>query len=87
MPLAPRVEIDLTQTIGIGGGTDAGGTLGKSLLLVAWDGRNSANLDGNPRVVDVSDAVGEKGRYKLIQRYGVQSRSAAPAKVGCVDIR
>ena len=60
------ISINLSGTLGVGGGEDAGGTMGKSLLLVAWDARNSRNLDGNERVVDVSDDVGQTGRYKLI---------------------
>ena len=77
-----RVEIDLTQTIGVGGGKDRGGTMGKSLLLVAWDGRHSANLDGNPRVIDVSDTVGEKGRYKLISDMAFKVALLPPQKTG-----
>ena len=61
-----RIEIDLSGTLGVGGGERKGGTLGKSLLLVAWDGRNSRNLEGSDRVVDVSSQVDETGRYTLI---------------------
>ena len=60
------VSIDLMGTLGVGGGMDAGGTMGKSLLLVAWGARKSSNLDGNERVMDVSGEVGQRGRYKLI---------------------
>ena len=56
------VGIDLSGTLGVGGGEDLGGTLGKSLLLVAGEGRSSANLAGNARVVDVSSQLDQKGR-------------------------
>ena len=38
MLLASSVSIDLSGELGVGGGEDAGGTLGKSLLLAAGSG-------------------------------------------------
>ena len=64
--IGDSVSIDLSGTLGVGGGEDAGGTLGKSLLLVAGEGRSSSNLDGSARVVDVSSQLDQKGRYTLI---------------------
>ena len=60
------VSIDLMGTLGVGGGMDRGGTMGKSLLLVAWSGRSSSNLDEKEDVINVSSEVGQRGRYKLI---------------------
>ena len=76
------VGINLSGTLGVGGGEDAGGTLGKSLLLVSWDGRNSRNLDGSERVVDVSDTVGEAGRYKLISDMAFMIALIPPQETG-----
>ena len=76
------VGINLSGTLGVGGGEDAGGTLGKSLLLVSWAGRNSRNLDGSERVVDVSDAVGETGRYKLISDMAFMIALIPPQETG-----
>ena len=59
------VSINLSGTLGVGGGTDAGGTMGKSLLIVAWGARSSSNLKAD-NIMDVSKQVGETGRYKLI---------------------
>ena len=55
------VSINLSGELGIGGGEDAGGTLGKSLLLVAGAGSRSSNLEGSDRVVDVSSQCRIKG--------------------------
>ncbi len=79
-----RVTIDLSGTLGVGGGADAGGTLGKSLLLVAWDGRNSRNLEGNDRVVDVSDQVDKTGRYTLISETAFMLALMPPQKTSVV---
>ena len=77
------VSIDLSGTLGVGGGTDAGGTMGKSLLLVAGDSRSSSsNLVGNDRVVDVSDQVGETGRYTLISEMAFMVALVPPQKTG-----
>ena len=74
------VSINLSGTLGVGGGTGAGGTLGKTLLLVAWDGRNSRNLEGSKRIVDVSSQVGETGRYKLISDMAFMIALVPPQK-------
>ena len=79
-----RVTIDLSGTLGIGGGEDKGGTLGKTLLLVAWDGRNSRNLEGNDRVVDVSDQVDETGRYTLISEMAFMLALMPPQETSVV---
>ena len=76
------VSIDLMGTLGVGGGMDAGGTMGKSLLLVAWSGRKSSNLEGNERVVDVSGEVGQRGRYKLISDMAFMIALIPPQKTG-----
>ena len=76
------VSIDLSGTLGVGGGEDAGGTMGKSLLLVAGDARSSSNLVGNDRVVDVSDQVGETGRYTLISEMAFMVALVPPQKTG-----
>ena len=76
------VNIDLMGTLGVGGGMDKGGTLGKSLLLVAWSGRSSSNLDGSERVVNVSSEVGQRGRYKLISDTAFMIALIPPQKTG-----
>ena len=76
------VTIDLMGTLGVGGGMDKGGTLGKSLLLVAWSGRSSSNLDGSERVVNVSSEVGQRGRYKLISDTAFMIALIPPQKTG-----
>ena len=64
--IGSSVSIDLSGTLGVGGGEDAGGTMGKSLLLVTGATRSSANLAGSTRVVDVSSQLDQRGRYTLI---------------------
>ena len=77
------VSINLSGTLGVGGGADAGGTLGKTLLLVAWEGRSSSNLSKlGDRVMDVSSATGEQGRYKLISDMGFMIALVPPQKTG-----
>ena len=76
------VSIDLSGTLGVGGGEDAGGTMGKSLLLVAGAARSSSNLVGSDRVVDVSDQVGETGRYTLISEMAFMVALVPPQKTG-----
>jgi hypothetical protein len=76
------VDIDLMGTLGVGSGVDKGGDLGKALLLVAWDGRNSANLDGSERVIDVSSEVSQRGRYKLISDMAFMIALVPPQKTG-----
>ena len=79
------VTIDLSGTLGVGGGVDRGGDLGKALLLVAWGGRKSGNLDGNERIIDVSSEVGEKGRYKLISDMAFRIALIPPQTRGVLD--
>ena len=76
------VSIDLMGTLGVGGGMDKGGTLGKSLLLVAWSARSSSNLDGSERVINVSSEVGQRGRYKLISDMAFMIALVPPQKTG-----
>ena len=79
------VSIDLSGTLGVGGGLNKGGTMGKTLLLVAWDGRHSSNLAGSKaagRIVDVSSDVGESGRYKLISDEAFIIELLPPQKTG-----
>ena len=76
------VSIDLSGTLGVGGGEDAGGTMGKSLLLVAGAARSSGNLSDSARVVDVSDQVGETGRYTLISEMAFMVALVPPQKTG-----
>ena len=79
------VSIDLSGTLGVGGGEDAGGTMGKSLLLVAGDSRSSSNLSGSDRVVDVSDQVGETGRYTLISEMAFMVALVPPQETGVLE--
>ena len=76
------VSIDLSGTLGVGGGEDAGGTMGKSLLLVAGNARSSSNLVGSDRVVDISDQVDQKGRYTLISTMGFMAALIPPQTTG-----
>ncbi len=68
--IGTSISIDLSGTLGIGGGEGAGGTKGKSLLLVAGMARSSSNLAGSDRVVDISAEVEQKGRYTLLSPMG-----------------
>ena len=75
------VNINLSGTLGVGGGADAGDTLGKSLLLVAWGARSSINLSAlADRVMNVSSRVGENGRYKLISDMAFRVALIPPQK-------
>ena len=76
------VSINLSGDLGIGGGEDAGGTLGKSLLLVAGVGNRSNNLDGSDRVVDVSSQLDQKGRYTLISTMSFMIALVPPQTTG-----
>ena len=76
------VSIDLMGTLGVGGGMNRGGTLGKSLLLVAWSARSSSNLDGSERVINVSSEVGQRGKYKLISDMAFMIALIPPQKTG-----
>ena len=80
--IGDSVSINLSGTLGVGGGEDAGGTLGKSLLLVAGVGRSSSNLDGSARVVDVSSQLDQKGRYTLISTMAFMAALIPPQKTG-----
>ena len=79
------VGIDLSGTLGVGGGEDLGGTLGKSLLLVAGEGRSSANLAGNARVIDVSSQLDQKGRYVLISSMSFMIALIPPQETGVLE--
>ena len=76
------VSIDLSGTLGVGGGADAGGTMGKALLLVAGSGRSSANLAGSDRVVDVSSQLDQRGRYALISSTAFMIALVPPQETG-----
>ena len=80
--IGASVSINLSGTLGIGGGTGAGGTMGKSLLLVGGSARSSSNLAGNDRVVDVSDQLGQKGRYSLISTMAFMIALVPPQTTG-----
>ena len=77
------VSIDLSGTLGVGGGEGAGGTMGKSLLLVAGDSPRSST--GSARVVDVSDQVGETGRYTLISEMAFMVALVPPQETGVLE--
>ncbi len=80
--IGSSVSIDLSGTLGVGGGEDAGGTQGKALLLVAGTGRSSANLAGSDRVVDVSSQLDQKGRYALISSTAFMIALVPPQETG-----
>ena len=80
--IGSSVSINLSGTLGVGGGTNAGGTMGKSLLLVSRDARSSSNLSGSARVVDVSSQTGGKGNYKLISDMAFLVALIPPQKTG-----
>ncbi len=79
------VSINLSGTLGVGGGTDAGGTMGKALLLVAWGGRSSTNLSGSDRVINVSSQLKQKGRYTLLSPMGFIIELLPPQTTGIVQ--
>ena len=83
--IGTSISISLSGTLGVGGGTGAGGTMGKSLLLVAGTARSSSNLAGSDRVVDVSDAVEQKGRYTLLSAMGFMITLLPPQTTGIVQ--
>ena len=83
--IGESVSIDLSGELGVGGGEDAGGTLGKSLLLVAGAGSSSRNLEGSDRVVDVSSDVGETGRYTLISTMAFMIALIPPQETGVLE--
>ena len=80
--IGSSVGIDLSGTLGVGGGEDLGGTLGKSLLLVAGAGRSSGNLAGSDRVVDVSSQLDQRGRYTLISSMAFMIALIPPQETG-----
>ena len=82
--IGETVNINLSGTLGIGGGTGAGGTLGKSLLLVGGTARSSSNLTGknSARVVDISSQVDQRGRYAFISAMGFMAALIPPQKTG-----
>jgi len=83
--IGTSISINLSGTLGIGGGEGAGGTMGKSLLLVAGSARSSSNLAGSDRVVDVSAAVDQKGRYTLLSPIGFMITLLPPQTTGIVQ--
>jgi hypothetical protein len=83
--IGTSISINLNGTLGIGGGEGAGGTMGKSLLLVAGTARSSSNLAGSDRVVDVSAAVDQKGRYTLLSSMGFMITLLPPQTTGIVQ--
>ncbi len=80
--IGASVDIKLSGTLGVGGGTNAGGTLGKSLLIVSRDHRSSSNLEGSTRVMDISGDVGGRGSYKLISDMAFMIALVPPQKTG-----
>ena len=80
--IGATVSISLSGTLGVGGGTDAGGTMGKSLLLVGGTARSSSNLAGSARVVDISSQVGQKGRYTFISTMAFMAALVPPQTTG-----
>ena len=79
------VSIDLSGTLGVGGGVGAGGTLGKSLLLVAWRAPGSSNLVGD-RVINVSSQLKQTGRYKLISDMAFMVALVPPQTTGILTL-
>ena len=79
------VEIKLSGTLGVGGGEGAGGTMGKSLLLVGGNARSSSNLAGSDRVVDISSDLGQKGRYTLLSPMGFLITLLPPQTTGIIQ--
>ena len=80
--IGTSISISLSGTLGVGGGEGAGGTMGKSLLLVAGTARSSSNLAGSARVVDISAAVDQKGRYTLLSTMGFMITLLPPQTTG-----
>ena len=80
--IGETVSINLSGTLGVGGGEDAGGTMGKSLLLVGGTARSSSNLAGSDRVVDISSQVAQRGRYAFISSIGFMAALIPPQMTG-----
>ncbi len=82
--IGETVSINLSGTLGVGGGEDAGGTMGKSLLLVGGSARSSSNLSGSTRVVDISSQVDQTGRYTFISTMAFMAALVPPQMTGVV---
>ncbi len=82
--IGETVSINLSGTLGVGGGEDAGGTMGKSLLLVGGAARSSSNLSGSTRVVDISSQVDQTGRYTFISTMAFMAALVPPQMTGVV---
>ncbi len=80
--IGASVSINLSGVLGVGGGTDAGGTMGKSLLLVGGSARSSSNLAGSDRVVDISSQVDQRGRYTFISTMAFMAALIPPQETG-----
>ena len=81
--IGETVSINLSGTLGVGGGEGMGGTMGKSLLLVGGTaGRSSSNLASSDRVVDISSQVVQRGRYAFISSIGFMVALIPPQKTG-----
>ena len=84
--VSTNVSIHLSGTLGVGGGTDMGGTMGKSLLLVAWGGRSSSNLSVlGDRLMNVSEQLKQRGRYTLLSPIGFVIELLPPQTTGIVQ--
>ncbi len=83
--IGASVSINLSGTLGVGGGAGAGGTMGKSLLLVGGTARSSSTLAGSARVVDISSQVGQKGRYQLISDMAFMIALVPPQTTGILQ--
>ena len=84
--VSTNVSINLSGTLGVGGGTDMGGTMGKSLLLVAWGGRSSSNLSVlGDRLMNVSEQLKQRGRYTLLSPIGFMIELLPPQTTGIVE--
>lgn len=80
--IGATVNINLSGTLGVGGGEGMGGTMGKSLLLVGGSARSSSNLADSDRVVDISSQVGQRGRYTFISAMGFMAALIPPQTTG-----
>ena len=80
--IGATVNINLSGTLGVGGGEGMGGTMGKSLLLVGGTARSSSNLVGSDRVVDISSQVNQRGRYTFISAMGFMAALIPPQTTG-----